>query len=234
MQATRISACAWLMSAALAGCAGSGEVEYSGGVAVTSPELVTVSPGVQVVADADEPLFFVDGNYYLYRDGYWLRSDSYRGNFFRIERAPAKLTVINQPQAYVHFRRNQGRAYARESQQPTRTRTPQPQPPREPNARPVEPYPMPKSTAPTDIDVDKGMKHDMDRDLDRDRGDIDKDAHPGDMNNKDTDKDRDHDKDVDRNVMDTDRDRNEKNAKDKDKDKDKDNDKDKKKKDDAY
>ena len=42
----------------------------------TSPELVAVGPDVQVVADADEPLFYADSYYWLYRDNMWLRSDT--------------------------------------------------------------------------------------------------------------------------------------------------------------
>src|SRR5258706_544650 len=110
MKAT--SVCAWFVAAAFAGCTGTGDVEYAGEVHVASPDLVTIQPGVQVVADADQPLFYVEGNYYLYRDGYWLRSDSYRGGFARIEHVPGRLRVIDQPQAFVHYRSHQGSAIA--------------------------------------------------------------------------------------------------------------------------
>lgn len=98
----------WLVAAALGACTGTGQVEYSGQVAVTSPDLVEVQPGVQVVADADQPLFFVDGGYYLYRDGYWLRSDRYDRGFVRINVVPDRLRTMGDVHAYVHYRRSHG------------------------------------------------------------------------------------------------------------------------------
>src|SRR5438105_15670397 len=101
MKRFRVSACIWLAATALAGCAG-GEATYSADVRVTSPELVVVQPGVEVVADADEPLFYADGYYWLYRDGLWLRSDSYRNGFARIDVniVPAQLRQIPEPRTY--------------------------------------------------------------------------------------------------------------------------------------
>src|ERR1044071_7099 len=71
-----------LGAAALAGCYATGDVGYSASATYTSapgaaddgyaatPDLVTVQPGVQVVADYDEPVFFTDGFYWRYYDGY--------------------------------------------------------------------------------------------------------------------------------------------------------------------
>lgn len=134
-----VSACAWLAAAMLAGCAG--EAQYSGEVTVTSPELVAVQPGVEVVADADEPLFYADGYYWLYRDNIWLRSDSYRGGFARIDvnLVPNQLRTLPQPRAYAHFSRSErGREFARRSDMQRRTQQ-QPQGTQqygEPQARP--------------------------------------------------------------------------------------------------
>ena len=171
MKPVRFSACAWLVAAALGGCAG-GEVESGAEVRVTSPELVAVSPGVQVVADADEPLFFADGYYWLYRDGIWLRSDSYRGGFARIDvnMVPGEVRDIGNPQVYAHYRRHANRDYARgariperrpaqpmgstyQQQQPIQQAQPQqpmqPQQPLQPGATPTEPQPSsPTQTAP--------------------------------------------------------------------------------------
>ena len=162
--------CAWLAAAVLAGCAG-GQAEYAGEVTVTSPQLVAVEPGVEVVADANEPLFYSDGYYWLYRDGLWLRSDNYRGGFARIDvnMVPTQLRRLPEPGSYVHFRRSErGREMARRGQ--FRERTPdqryraqaqpyQPQPygqqqpyggreatPQPPQAqRPAQPNPMPEA-----------------------------------------------------------------------------------------
>src|SRR5258706_8688121 len=102
MRRLRVSAYAWVVAAALGGCA-AGEAEYGAEVRVSSPELVAVSPSVQVFADADEPLFYADGYYWLYRDNIWLRSDSYRSGFARIDVniVPMEVRTIQQPQVYT-------------------------------------------------------------------------------------------------------------------------------------
>jgi len=94
------------------GCATTGGYEY--GVAVSSPDLVTVEPGVAVVADADAPLFYSDGYYWLYRDGYWARSPSYHGGFARVDvhMVPAHVRHIDHPEHYAHYRRSHGHYYA--------------------------------------------------------------------------------------------------------------------------
>jgi hypothetical protein len=41
---------------------------------VVLPRLVVVQPGVQVVEDLDEEVFFVDGWYWVRRDNFWYRA----------------------------------------------------------------------------------------------------------------------------------------------------------------
>lgn len=179
MRRLRVSACVFAAAASLAACTGSGDVEYAGEVRVTSPELVEIRPGVQVIADADEPLFYADGYYWLYRDGYWLRSDSYRGGFAAVEISyvPERVRAIDQPQLYVQYRRHMGRERqargtytARRSQQPPgppphqgvpstpppetwqpgQQPTPSPTPPATTN--PLDPRPTPPLTSPSDVE----------------------------------------------------------------------------------
>jgi hypothetical protein len=104
-----------LAAGVAAGCAGTGEVEYGGAVNVASPDLVEVEPGVQVIADADEPIFYSDGFYWQYRDGFWLRSNYYNNGFARVDvnYVPVRVRGIDNPRAYVHYRRHEGRGYAR-------------------------------------------------------------------------------------------------------------------------
>ncbi len=104
-----------LFASVVAGCAGTGEVEYGGGVAVQSPDLVEVEPGVQVLADADAPVFYSDGAYWEYRDGMWYRSGYYDRGFARVDvnYVPVRIRSIDNPRAYVHYRRHEGRGYAR-------------------------------------------------------------------------------------------------------------------------
>lgn len=60
------------------------------------PPLVVVSPGIQVVPDYDEEVFFVDGWYWVRRDAYWFRARDYRGSWVVVERrgVPAGLVRI--------------------------------------------------------------------------------------------------------------------------------------------
>ena len=128
MKRTRVTACAVIVAASLAGCMGTGDVEYAGEVRVTSPELVSIGPGVQVVSDADEPLFYASNDYWLYRDGYWFRSNDYRRGFARVDfvHVPQELRAIERPHMYVQYRRNMAHQHharpspvQRRSQQPT-------------------------------------------------------------------------------------------------------------------
>lgn len=104
-----------LFASVVAGCAGTGEVEYGGAVAVQSPDLVEVEPGVQVLADADAPVFYSDGAYWEYRDGLWYRSGYYDRGFARVDinYVPVRIRTVDNPRAYVHYRRHEGRDYAR-------------------------------------------------------------------------------------------------------------------------
>jgi hypothetical protein len=101
-------------AAALTGCYvsdGTGP-NYSGGAYATvssdgyaaTPDLVTVQPGVQVVADYDEPVFYVDGFYWRFNDGYWYRSNNYYAGWYFYERPPVAVLRIDRPYAYSHYR----------------------------------------------------------------------------------------------------------------------------------
>jgi hypothetical protein len=109
MRASLLSAV--LAVAALGGCYTSGEVGYratyagpSADVYVGTPDLVTVSPGVQVVADYDEPVFYTDGFYWRFYNGGWYRSNNYATGWFYIDRPPVTVLRIDRPYAYAHYR----------------------------------------------------------------------------------------------------------------------------------
>jgi hypothetical protein len=150
MTKTRVSACAFVVAASLAGCMGTGDVEYAGEVRVTSPELIEISPGVMVIADADEPLFYSRGHYWLHRDGYWFRSADYRGGFARVQYTyvPDEIRVIDRPQAYVHYRSNLGRHHHARTPQVQRRSQPAPQPAQPQQAAPSATQPGVPSQAP--------------------------------------------------------------------------------------
>ncbi len=101
------------------GCAGgTGRATYSvssGGYVDTSPELAYVSPGVYVVADYDEPIFYSNNSYWRNNNGVWYSSNRYNGGW-RYSSAPRALVSINRPSAYVRYRpttRYQARADGR-------------------------------------------------------------------------------------------------------------------------
>lgn len=97
-----------LFALLLIGCAGgSGTVGYYGSASATvvapSPDLVYVSPGVQVIADYDEPVFYTDGYYWRYYGGVWYRSHDWRGGWAYAS-PPRPLLRIDRPYAYVRYR----------------------------------------------------------------------------------------------------------------------------------
>ncbi|MCA9674101.1 MAG: hypothetical protein KC464_03585, partial [Myxococcales bacterium] len=70
------------------------------------PDLVMISPGVYVVADYDDSVFYYD-NYYWRYDGYvWYRSNVYTGGWARWSSPPRAIVRIDRPRAYVRYRGN--------------------------------------------------------------------------------------------------------------------------------
>lgn len=94
----------FLLSASLAACAGTAEVRYSGNA--STPELVEMDsdPSVMVVANSDEPVFFSENTYWLYRDQQWYRSRSSHSGWSRVDAPPEHVRKIERPTAYVHYR----------------------------------------------------------------------------------------------------------------------------------
>src|SRR5262245_34760742 len=101
MKRTLFIAC---LLAAFTGCYTEGRVGYTAHATVTAPELVYVSPGVQVIADYDEPIFFSEGFYWRYDGGVWYRSRGYRTGWRVSYAVPVAVRRIDNPRAYVHYR----------------------------------------------------------------------------------------------------------------------------------
>lgn len=76
-----------------------------------NPPLVVVQPGIQVVEDWDEEVFFTGGYYWVQRDGYWYRASSPRAAWVYVEprRVPPGLVRIP-PGHYRHYRKEQAKA----------------------------------------------------------------------------------------------------------------------------
>jgi hypothetical protein len=182
---------AFLLSASLAACAGTAEVRYTSGA--TDPELVAMDTdaSVMVVANADEPVFYSDSSYWLFRDNLWYRSGSYRGGWARVDQPPEHVRRIERPAAYVHFRHNanaprttsneRDRAVAParpDLREPARREPTPPGPAREPNSQgPEQPYANPRP--PQQVPPESGPRERPDPDRtptspgerDRDRND---------------------------------------------------------------
>jgi hypothetical protein len=69
-----------------------------------APPLVVVQPGVQVVEDQDEEVFFANGWYWVRRDEVWYRAPGPHAAFVYVEprRVPVALVRI-EPGHYRHF-----------------------------------------------------------------------------------------------------------------------------------
>jgi hypothetical protein len=97
-----------LSVAALTGCYTTGSVgygaTYSTGVYATTPDLVAVSPGVHVVANYSEPVFYTDGFYWRYYDGFWYQSNNYATGWYYVARPPHAVLRIDRPYAYRYYR----------------------------------------------------------------------------------------------------------------------------------
>lgn len=83
---------------ATSGCVGSAEV------AVQTPRLVWVSPGIWVVEDYPHAVYYYDGFYWRVTDGVWYRSDWYTGGFLRVRVTPRAVVRVHQPRRYRRYR----------------------------------------------------------------------------------------------------------------------------------
>lgn len=74
-----------------------------------APPLVVVQPGLQVVENHGEEVFFVDGWYWCRRGDRWYRARGTRAAFMYVEprRVPYRLAYLPPPGHYRHWRREQ-------------------------------------------------------------------------------------------------------------------------------
>jgi hypothetical protein len=76
------------------------------------PPLVVIQPGVSVVQDFDEEVFFTGGYYWAQRDGNWYRARDHRGtwSYVRQGRVPVAL-VQHEPGRYRRWQHDDRRAW---------------------------------------------------------------------------------------------------------------------------
>jgi hypothetical protein len=82
---------------------------------VAPPPLVMVEPGIQVVEDCDEEVFFAHGYYwYASDDGTWFRSRSHRGGWVVAspQVVPVRLARIERGH-WRHYHHGEGRRWER-------------------------------------------------------------------------------------------------------------------------
>ena len=80
-----------------------------------APPLVIVQPGIQVVEDFHEEVFYTRGYYWCRRENGWYRARSPRAAFVYVEprRVPVDLVQLP-PGHYKHFRKEQAKAERKE------------------------------------------------------------------------------------------------------------------------
>ena len=69
------------------------------------PPLVEVSPGVQVVEDGNEEIFFVNGRYWVERGGRWYVARDWRTHWVVAARPAPVFLVRHHRGEYLHWRR---------------------------------------------------------------------------------------------------------------------------------
>jgi len=75
-----------------------------GGVMVETPDLVVAAPGVRVIANYDESIFFADGFYWWFYGDAWYRSTTYTGGWVYWSTPPSSIVRIDRPHAYRYYR----------------------------------------------------------------------------------------------------------------------------------
>jgi hypothetical protein len=72
----------------------------------TEPTLVDIAPGVSVIADSENEVFFTDGYYWVNYGGHWWRAPNYHGRWVVAETRIVPVQVRSYPPGqYVHYRK---------------------------------------------------------------------------------------------------------------------------------
>ena len=109
-----------LAAAALGGCLATvdeqgrvvgGQAAFTLSLPTVLPPLIVVEPGISVVRDLDEEVFYADGYYWARRDGTWIRARDHRRGWVRVEPRHVPAPIYRSPPGrYRHYRgEGQGR-----------------------------------------------------------------------------------------------------------------------------
>lgn len=91
------------LMAALVGSASMAQVQVKIDIALPTivfsapPPLVVIQPGIQVVEDSDDEVFFVDGYYWYRRDARWFRTKTHQGGWVLVEDRGVPVTLVRLP-----------------------------------------------------------------------------------------------------------------------------------------
>lgn len=89
-----------------AGCGGGGYATYSVSSGYAQPRMAYVSPGVYVIEDYHQPVFYTNNLYWRYDNGVWYQSRFYDRGWRYSRMTPRALVTIDRPYAYVRYRPN--------------------------------------------------------------------------------------------------------------------------------
>jgi hypothetical protein len=70
---------------------------------VVLPRMIVIEPGIQVVPQVNEEVFFVDGSYWVRRDARWYRSHDHRGGWVFVDHRGVPPRLVRIPDG--HYRR---------------------------------------------------------------------------------------------------------------------------------
>ena len=104
MRTTALFLAALLGLPSLAAAQASVDIHFD--IPAVLPRLVVVSPGVQVVPECREEVFFHDGWYWVRRDSYWYRSRDHRGGWVVVpgRQVPPRLVGLSPPGHYRNWK----------------------------------------------------------------------------------------------------------------------------------
>ena len=74
---------------------------------VAPPPLVVVEPGIQVVEDHDDEIFFVDNYYWMRRGDHWYRTPNHRGGWVVVDGPGVPPALVRVPHGrYRRYKHN--------------------------------------------------------------------------------------------------------------------------------
>jgi hypothetical protein len=81
------------------------QVQITMGLPVVLPPMVVVQPGVRVVTDLDDEIYFVNGWYWVRRGPHWYRTHDHRGRWVWVEPRRVPVALVRIPEGrYRHIR----------------------------------------------------------------------------------------------------------------------------------